>query len=73
MSHIFPIFHQCQVMEDAFKVIQRNNQCIVLSLKILIHVYLQDNTFNGVAVVDVPFLGRDRGVERLFLPFLLHK
>ena len=60
-------------MEDAFKVIQRNNQCIVLSLKIPIHVYLQDNTVNGVAVVDVPFLGRDRGVERLFLPFLLHK
>lgn len=42
---------------------------MVLSLNVLIHVYLQDNTFNGVAVVDVPFLGRDRGVERLFLPF----
>ena len=41
---------------------------MVLSLNVLIHVYLQDNTFNGVAVVDVPFLGRDRGVERL-LPF----
>ena len=46
---------------------------MVLSLNVLIHLYLQDNTFNGVAVVDVPFLGRDRGVERLFLPFLLHK
>ena len=34
---------------------------MVLSLNVLIHVYLQDNTFNGVAVVDVPFLGRDRG------------
>ena len=42
---------------------------MVLSLNVLIHLYLQDNTFNGVAVVDVPFLGRDRGVERLFLLF----